>query len=220
MPEVSIMPEPFRIGGVNVGLSVVVAWGVIGILIILMLIARSKIRRFSGAPKGFQAFCELVVGGVYDFAKGQVGHIADIAAPAVLTLMVYVFTTSVIELFGLPPATDDINCTLALGLCSFIIVNVTAIRVKGFKGRVHAWMQPMAGVAPMRILTDFITPFSMAIRLFANILAGGVIMKLLYAVVPALIPAALSAYFNVLHVGIQTFVFGLLPLMYIGEATE
>ncbi|GHU67465.1 ATP synthase subunit a [Clostridia bacterium] len=227
MPEVSIMPEPFYIGAVNVGQSVVMAWLVIAVLVILMLIARGRIKKFSGAPKGFQAFCELIVGGIHDFASGQLGaehnetrRAADIAAPAVFTLMVYVFATTVIELFGLPPATDDINCTLALGLCAFIMVNVTAIRVKGVKGRALAWTHPMAGVAPIRILTDLITPFSMAIRLFANVLAGGVIMKLLYAVVPVLIPAALSAYFNVLHVGIQTFVFGLLPLMYIGEAIE
>ncbi|MDR2657282.1 MAG: F0F1 ATP synthase subunit A [Oscillospiraceae bacterium] len=227
MPDVSIMPEPFRIGAVNVGQSVIIAWLIIAVLIILMLIARIKIRKFSGAPKGFQAFCELIVGGMRDFAKGQLGeaHVpersaADIAAPAVFTLMVYVFATTIVELFGLPPATDDINCTLALGLCAFITVNVTAIRVRGIKGRAKAWTRPVTGVAPIRILTDCITPFSMAIRLFANVLAGGVIMKLLYAVVPVLIPAALGAYFNVLHVGIQTFVFGLLPLMYIGEAVE
>jgi F-type H+-transporting ATPase subunit a len=221
------MPEPFRIGAVNVGQSVIIAWMVIAALIALMIIARVRINRFSGAPKGFQALCELIVGGAHDFAASRLGAehaqskaAAEIAAPAVLTLMVYVFMTTVIELFGLPPATDDINCTLALGLCAFIMVNVTAVRVKGIKGRALAWTKPMAGVAPIRILTDLITPFSMAVRLFANVLAGGVIMKLLYAVAPVLVPAALGAYFNVLHVAIQTFVFGLLPLMYIGEAVE
>jgi F-type H+-transporting ATPase subunit a len=81
-------------------------------------------------------------------------------------------------------------------------------------------MHPVAAVAPIRVLTDCITPLSMAIRLFANVLAGSIIMKLIYAVMPVILPAALSAYFNVLHVGIQTFVFGLLPLMYMGEALE
>ena len=45
-------------------------------------------------------------------------------------------------------------------------------------------------------------------------------MKLIYMVVPIVLPAALGAYFNILHVAIQTFVFGLLPLLYISEATE
>jgi F-type H+-transporting ATPase subunit a len=221
------MPAPFRIGAVNVGQSVVIAWMVMAALIVSMFFAKDRIGRFSGAPKGFQALCELIVGGVHGFAIDRIGaghgssnRAADIAAPAALTLMTYVFITTVVELFGLPPATEDINCALALGLCAFITVNFTAIRVKGLKGRALAWTRPVAGVAPIRILTDLITPFSMAARLFANVLAGGVIMKLLYAVVPVLLPAAFGAYFSLLHVGIQTFVFGLLPLMYIGEAIE
>ena len=43
---------------------------------------------------------------------------------------------------------------------------------------------------------------------------------LVYQVVPLVLPAAISAYFNVLHVMIQTFVFSLLSLIYTGEAVE
>ena len=49
---------------------------------------------------------------------------------------------------------------------------------------------------------------------------GGVVMQLVYQVVPLVLPAAISAYFNVLHVMIQTFVFGLLSLIYTSEAVE
>jgi F0F1-type ATP synthase membrane subunit a len=45
-------------------------------------------------------------------------------------------------------------------------------------------------------------------------------MQLIYNVVPIVVPAVLSVYFNLLHVGIQTFVFGLLSLTYAGEAVE
>ena len=53
-----------------------------------------------------------------------------------------------------------------------------------------------------------------------NILVGGVIMQLIYKILPVVLPAVVSTYFNVLHVGIQTFVFGLLSLIYVGEAVE
>ena len=73
---------------------------------------------------------------------------------------------------------------------------------------------------PIRILTDLIAPCSIAIRLFANIMVGGIIMQLIYAVAPIILPAIVASYFNVLHVGIQTFVLGLLTLVYVSEAIE
>ena len=45
-------------------------------------------------------------------------------------------------------------------------------------------------------------------------------MQLIYAVVPIVLPAVIASYFNLLHVMIQTFVFGLLSLTYISEAVE
>ena len=45
-------------------------------------------------------------------------------------------------------------------------------------------------------------------------------MQLIYAVVPIILPAVVASYFNVLHVGIQTFVLGLLTLVYTSEAIE
>ncbi|NLG24218.1 MAG: F0F1 ATP synthase subunit A, partial [Clostridiales bacterium] len=80
--------------------------------------------------------------------------------------------------------------------------------------------RPMAAVFPIKLVTDCIAPFSMGIRLFSNVLVGGVIMQLIYKVVPIVLPAIVASYFNILHVGIQTFVFSLLSLIYIGEAVE
>lgn len=219
--HISITPEHFYIGPVNVGLSVVMAWGCLALVILgLFLVNRLVIRRFKPEPSGLQNLLELGIESMHSFAQGKVGHYADFVAPVSLTLMFYVFFTTIVELFGLPPATEDINCTLALGFCSFIMVNFTAIKFKGIKGRIKNLASPAPVVLPIKVLTDMIAPFSMGIRLFANVLVGGVIMKIIYAVVPLVVPAALSAYFNVLHVGIQTFVIGLLSLTYIGEAVE
>lgn len=221
MLEISIFPKNFYIGGVNVGLSVVMAWGALGVLLIALLCIRLYIRKFQEVPRGFQVLLEMAVDGLRGFVKGHVGeHAADFVAPITMTLMLYVFFTTFVELFGLPPATEDINCTFALGLCSFLSVNVVGIKFRGVRGRLHALANPIAVAAPIRMLTDMIAPCSMAIRLFANVMVGGVIMQLVYMVVPLVLPAAIAAYFNVLHVAIQTFVFALLSLIYTGEALE
>ncbi len=219
--KVNIYPVPYKVFGIEVGQSVVIAWGALAVVVALLILANLYIRRrFSEKPKGLQTALEMIIGGLENWAKGYVGESASFIAPVTLTLMVYVFSTSMIELFGLPAATGDINCALALGLTCFIAVNVTGLRYRGVKGRLAAMCHPTAIVFPIRLLTDLITPFSMAIRLFANILVGAVIMEMIYHILPVVLPAAFSSFFTVFEIGIQVFVIGLLSLIYTSEAVE
>lgn len=219
--EVNIYPKPFDLFGVNIGQSVVIAWGALAVVVILLIAANFFIRKcFSEKPSGLQMVLEMTIGGLEKWAKSYVGESAPFIAPVTLTLMVYVFSASIIELFGLPAATGDINCTLALGLTCFLAVNVTGLRFKGVKGRLAGMCHPTPIVFPIRVLTDLITPFSMAIRLFANILVGAVIMEMIYGILPLVLPAAFSSFFTVFEIGIQVFVIGLLSLIYTSEAVE
>jgi F-type H+-transporting ATPase subunit a len=219
--DVNIYPVSFEVFGVNVGLSVVVAWCVLAVVIGLLVLANLYIRRrFSERPKGLQNVLEMVVSGLEKWAKDYVGDCAPLIAPITLTLMIYVFSTSIIELFGLPPATSDFNCTLGLGISCFLAVNVTGVRYRGLWGRAKRLFRPNPAVTPIRLLTDLITPFSMGIRLFANILVGSVIMEMIYSIAPVVLPAAFSSFFTVAEIGIQVFVFGLLSLIYTSEAVE
>ena len=219
--QVNINPVPFKILGVNVGLSVVIAWGALAVVLVLLILANRYIKKhFQEKPKGLQLVLEMIISGLEKWAKGYVGESAPFIAPVTLALMVYVFAASIIELFGLPAATSDINCALALGLFCFLAVNVTGIRYRGLRGRLAGLTHPSAFMLPIRLLTDLITPFSMAIRLFANILVGTVIMEMIYHLVPVVVPAAFSSFFTVFEIGIQVFVIGLLSLIYTSEAGE
>ncbi len=221
MLEVSLIQKPFMVFGVNVGLSVVTAWAVVAVLVVaLALVNLLVVRRMKEKPAGMQNLLELAVGGLDSWCKNKVGEAGRFVAPVVMTLMTYVFMTTVVELFGVAPATEDINCTFALGLCTFLLVNVTGLKFRGIKGRIHGLCSPSPVVAPIRIVTDLIAPCSIAIRLFANVMVGGIIMQLIYAVVPIILPAVVASYFNVLHTGIQAFVIGLLSLVYVSEAVE
>lgn len=204
----------------EVGISVVMGWLVVLLLIVLCLFINRRVRRFAERPAGFQNVIELIVEGVHSFSRARVGHNADFCGPVVLTLMTFVASATLIELFGLPPATEDLSCTLALGLITFALVNITAVKEFGVGGRIKRLASPMFFVLPIRMMTDCVAPISMALRLFINIMVGGIVMKLVYSAIPLVFPAVLSAYFNLIHVAIQTFVFGLLTLNYTMEATE
>lgn len=220
IPEISIMPHHVSFLGMEVGASVVVGWFATAALLLLMVLGYIRSRRFTQSPRGAQCVMELIVDAMHKFAAGKIGHNADFVGPVALALMAYIAVGTLVELFGIPPMTEDLSCTLALGLTVFLTVNVTALKDKGVVGRIKSLASPTPVVFPIRILTDLLSPLSMALRLFANVLVGGIIMKLIYAVLPILVPVPIAAYFNVIHVCIQVYVFGMLTLNYVGEATE
>ena len=221
--EISIDPRSFYIGGVDVSLSAVMGSVIVLILVALMWLLNKRIAKFTDQPKGLQNVVELAVDAMYKFAKGKVGHVADIVAPYVMALMMYIMFGTLVELIGLPAVTGDLSCTIALGLMSFVMTNVIALKVLGIKGRVHKLASPIKMAFPIKVLTDCVAPFSMALRLFANVLVGAIIMELIYyamGVLPLGIPAVVASYFSLAHTLIQVYVYGLLSLNYINEAIE
>ena len=78
----------------------------------------------------------------------------------------------------------------------------------------------MPVVLPINILEIFIKPLSLCMRLFGNVLGSFVIMELLKMVVPPVLPAIFSCYFDIFDGLIQAYVFVFLTGMYIEEAVE
>ncbi|MCE5344270.1 MAG: F0F1 ATP synthase subunit A, partial [Eubacteriales bacterium] len=204
------------------GLSVVIAWCVLALLLTaLVLLNVLVIRKMQPVPKGAQNALELMVNGMHNWAKGNIGHAANFVGPVGMALMIYVFFNSIVELFGIPPPTEDINCTFAVGLCVFVTFNVAGFKYRGgLRGRIQGLSSPSPIVMPIRIITDLIAPCSMAIRLFANIMVGTIVMDLVYMVAPIILPAIVASYFNLFDAAIQTFVIGMLAIVYTSEAVE
>ena len=78
----------------------------------------------------------------------------------------------------------------------------------------------MAVIAPMNVLELLIRPLSLCMRLFGNILGATVIMELIKAVAPVIVPAMFSLYFDIFDGAIQAYVFVFLTSLYIKEAVE
>ena len=97
---------------------------------------------------------------------------------------------------------------------------MTGIRRKGTKGWLKSFAEPMPVVLPINILEVFIKPLSLCMRLFGNVLGSFVIMELLKMVVPAILPAVFSCYFDIFDGLIQAYVFVFLTALFVKEATE
>ena len=105
-------------------------------------------------------------------------------------------------------------------MMSIVLIEVAGIRARGTKGWLKSFAEPMPIILPINILEVFIKPLSLCMRLFGNVLGSFVIMELLKMVVPAVLPAVFSCYFDIFDGLIQAYVFVFLTGLFIKEATE
>ena len=208
--------------------------------------------RFSPSPGRRETFGEVV----YEIAQTQVAEqgLPSKAIgrwfPYVASLMLFIFVINLLGFIPLPltgetwhgiptwgiyAATSSLSVTLALALITFAFTHVEGVRWNGpvryFKSWIPEAPKPLlALIVPLEILGQFMRLISLSVRLFANMLAGHILiltfLGLIFifeslALLPVLIPATLFYLFEVvIVVGIQAFIFAALSAIYIGSAIE
>jgi F-type H+-transporting ATPase subunit a len=207
-------------GGINVTQSVVTSWICCAAIAVVFIVFGSMVRRFEEQPRGLQNVIEFVVELSSNATKRVLGDRGEGLAPYLLTLGFCFFSCTFCELLGFRPPLTSLSSTGGMALISFFLINYYAIRVRGLKGRIKLLGSPVPFLAPINLITDLSVPISMACRLFGNTLAGMIILKLVYAKIPLVIPALLSIYFNGIHPFIQAYIFIILTLTFIEEKTE
>jgi F-type H+-transporting ATPase subunit a len=174
--------------------------------------------------------------------------------PYVATLMIFIWTVNMIGFIPLPlsderwhvagvevptlaifAATSTLSVTLALALMTFVFTHVEGIRENGAWTYFKSWipdvpkaMYPL--IVPLEILGQFMRLISLSVRLYANMLAGHMLILtfigLIFIVTPWVFPfsVALATVFYlfevVIVVSIQAYIFAALSAIYIGSAIE
>ena len=210
----------FTVSGytINIAESVVVSWIVIGIVLVLCLILTTGLKVDHISRR--QALAEWLVEKGEGLIESMVGEEGKEYIPYLLTVLIFIGLSNTIGLIGMKPPTKDLNVTAALAIMSIVIVQVAAIRKKRIGGWLKGLTHPVAIVTPINILELGIKPLSLCMRLFGNVVGAFVIMELLKTVVPILVPAVFSLYFDIFDGLLQAYVFVFLTSMYIKEALE
>ncbi len=203
-------------GGIPIYESVVVTWIIMAVILLLCLILVKGLRVENPSRK--QVVLELAVSKLYGFFEDTIGENGKAYIPYLAAVAIYIGIANLIGLLGFKPPTKDMNVTVALALMSIILIE--AVRKKGTKGWLKSFAEPMPVVLPINILEIFIKPLSLCMRLFGNVLGSFVIMELLKMVVPPVLPAIFSCYFDIFDGLIQAYVFVFLTGLFIKEATE
>ncbi len=218
MEDKTFIHVPFGNGFFDIYKSVVVTWGMILVVTILVILLTSNLKVHNISKR--QAALESVVLGLRNIMGGILGEEAAGYCDYIVTVLVFIAISNMVGLFGFTPPTMDLNVTIGLSIMSIVLVEIAGIRKRGPGGWLKSFLKPMAAVLPMNLLELLIRPLSLCMRLFGNILGATVIMELMKHVVPVLLPAALSIYFDLFDGAIQAYVFCFLTSLYIKEAVE
>ena len=137
-----------------------------------------------------------------------------------MTVALYLAISNVIGLLGFKPPTKDMNVTIALAVMSMFVIEWSGIHKNGLVHWCKHFAKPVPIVAPIMILEIVIRPLSLCMRLFGNVLASYIIMELIDAVCPIVIPLAFSAYFDIFDGLLQAYVFVFLTSLFMNEEME
>lgn len=215
------------------------------LFVIFFSVRKSYEQRDGQAPKGLQSFIEPIFTFIRDeVVKPNIGHHYEKYMPFVMSLFFFVLICNLLGLIPFFPGsanvTGNLATTAALALFTLVIVTISGNR--------HYWQHIfwMPGVpvpirfmlAPIEFAGVFIKPFTLLIRLFANITAGHVIILCLVGMVfilgdngknlggvisGSVLTVAFVFIMNLLELFVaflQAFIFALLTSLYIGAAIE
>ncbi len=222
--EFEMFSERTVLFGVSIANTTILTWVVIGVVLVLSLAFRFLVfPRFRERPQGLQNVMELAVEAMDSFAKNTVGEYGASLSPYMFSIAVLMVGCAATELFGQRPPTSDLLMTGTMGLVTFVLINYYGFRKKGIWGRIRGMAKPSPVIFPMKVLSDVAVPVSLACRLFGNMLGGMIVMDLLKSSLGGYsvgITALAGIYFNLFHPLIQTYIFIILSMTFINEATE
>jgi F-type H+-transporting ATPase subunit a len=211
-------------------------------IVMMFFVARAHERasKAVGHPRGFAASLEAIMmylrNTVYMPVLG--GHGGRAFVPFLMTLFFFIAFCNYMGLFPwMSTPTGNISVTATLATITFLTVEIAGMRALG-AGYIktiiywpHDGMNPIGKtilsliLSPIELLSKFTKPFALTIRLFANMLAGHVIILALIALIFAFgvkaYPGILMALFimglEIIVAGVQAFLFSLLAAVFIGQ---
>ena len=224
-----------NLGGLDLSITQPVLWMIIasGLIFGLLTFVAATLKRY---PKGLQNFVEAIVHFLRkELVINVIGEDGKGWFPFIATLFLFI---SACNLIGLVPgsftATANINVTAGLAILVFFLVHGAGIKKYGFVGYckgfvpsgIPAWVLPI--MIPIEIIGLIAKPFSLGVRLFANMMAGHMVILVFLSMIILfksvvitplpLVGVVIMSAFEIFVSLIQAYIFSILTASYIGDA--
>jgi F-type H+-transporting ATPase subunit a len=200
---------------------VIHSWLVMAILVIGAVLLVKGIQII---PRTGQNLLEIVVGGLEDFMVEITGEEGRAFFPFIAAVFLYILVSNLLGLIpGFFSPTANLNTTLSLAVCTFVLTHVIGIKFHGMKYVKH-FLGPVWALAPLMLIIELIGHFarvmSLSVRLFGNIFGKEKILGILFALAGLYLAPLPILFLGILVSFIQAVVFMLLSIVYFAGAME
>ncbi len=216
-----------QVFGQNINMDTLVTmWLCMGLLIVLAFIAS---RNLSIVPGKAQFLGEKIMEMFWGLTDSMIQKDGRKHVPLLASLFLFILTANLcgqipwriyhLKSGELASPTNDINLTAAMAILVLAYYVYHGIKVKGFKFFIHDFSFTGIVMALIEVLELVLRPFSLALRLFANILAGELLVVAFIGIIAYILPVPIML-FEVFVAFLQALVFLLLSTSYIAIATQ
>ena len=225
---------PIHIGNLNLSLTNSALYMIIATALIILFMIKATSRKLL-IPSRTQVIAESLYNFINNLIEGSIGHEGKKFFPLIFCVFNFVLLCNCL---GMTPysftSTSQIAVTLSLALTCFLVITLYAIIRNGIGGFIHMFIP--SGVplwmAPLIFLIEFfsflIRPITLSVRLFANMVAGHVLLKVIAGFIISLgffgiLPFAFSVImtgFELFVAVLQAYIFAILVCAYLGETMK
>lgn len=168
----------------------------------------------------WQNLLEVLVSGLRDQIQQVSGQKTDRYLPFIGTLFIFIATSDFLEIVpGFRPPTSSLSTTAALAMCVFFAVPLFGIQQEGISGYLKHYFEPTPIMFPFLLISEFSRTLALAVRLFGNVMSGGMIVTILLSITPLFFPIVMQALSLLMGV-IQAYIFAILAIVYIASGME
>jgi F-type H+-transporting ATPase subunit a len=168
----------------------------------------------------FQNFLEIFVTGIENQIKEIGLSQPRLYLTFLATLFLFVSAASLCTIIpGFEPPTGSLSTTMALSFCVLVAVPFFGIKEKGIGNYLKSYMEPTVIMLPFNIIGEISRTVALAVRLFGNMMSGGLIVGILLTIVPFIFPIIMTVL-GLLTGMVQAYIFSVLAAVYIAAATQ
>lgn len=203
---------------------------------LLLLYINRKLKAYDplSKPTGIVLMVIMFAETIDNMVKGKTNErVAKYLTPYIMSVAAYIFLANIAGLFALETPTSNYSVTLVLAALTCILIEVYSFRERGGKGYLKSWFEPLAPFVVLNVLSKISTLLSLSLRLFGNILSGGILMSVIYQmlgsisklipvigkfnIVGVIVAPVLHFYFDLFSGVMQAFIFITLTVSFIGK---
>lgn len=206
-------------GFFTINLTIVTTWAIMLVLVLAAALVTRKLKTDIHISR-WQSFLEMIVTGINAQIKEVGLNKPEQYIGFIGTLFLFIGVSNILIILpGYTPPTASLSTTTALALCVFIAAPFFGISKSGIKAYLRSYLQPSFIMLPFNLISEASRTLALAVRLFGNIMSGGLIVAILLSISPFIFPIIMSVL-GLLTGTIQAYIFSILATVYITAAVQ